>query len=110
MDKLQLDKQNMGLRIRKAREARGYTREAFSELIGISSNALANIERGQSGTQLENFVKICKLLGLSADYALFGETVTRPTVQRVIELLGHQDERRLQAIEKSIRAMLDVMQ
>lgn len=110
MDKLQLDKQNMGLRIRKAREDRGYTREELSELIGISSNALANIERGQSGTQLEYFVRICKLLGLSADFALFGETVERPTVQRIMELLGYQDERHLEAIERSIRAMLDVMQ
>ena len=99
----------MGLRIRHAREAQGLTREQLAEKIGLSVNAMANIELGHSGTQLENFVKLCKLLGLSADYVLFGETTERPSVQRVAELLGYQDEKRLEALEVAIRAMLGVI-
>lgn len=109
MNETGLDKKNMGLRIRRAREEKGLTREELAEKIGLSVNAMANIELGHSGTQLDNFAKLCKLLGLSADYALFGETTGRPPVQRVMELLGHQDDERLRAIEKAVVAMLEVM-
>lgn len=66
MSETGLDKKNMGLRIRRAREEKGLTSKALAERIGLSVNAVANIELGHSGTQLDHFAKLCKLLGLSA--------------------------------------------
>ena len=64
----------MFARIRSAREQAGYTREQFAELLDISVSYLAEVERGRTNVSVKTLIKICRLLGLSADYVLFGET------------------------------------
>lgn len=63
----------MYTRIRKAREDAGYTRERFAELLDVSVSYMAEVERGRTGVSVKMLVKICDVLGLSADYVLFGE-------------------------------------
>lgn len=63
----------MYMRIRKAREAAGYTREQFAELLDVSVSYMAEVERGRTGVSVKMLIKICDVLGLSADYVLFGE-------------------------------------
>ncbi len=60
-------------RIRKAREDLGYTREKFAELLDVSVSYMAEVERGRTGISVKMLMKICNVLGLSADYVLFGE-------------------------------------
>ena len=62
----------MHLRIRKAREDAGYTRERFAEKLDVSVSYLAELERGRTGVSVKTLIAICNLLGLSADYVLFG--------------------------------------
>lgn len=62
----------MHTRIRKAREEMGYTREKFAELLDVSVSYLAELERGRTGISVKMLVKVCNVLGLSADYILFG--------------------------------------
>ena len=63
----------MHIRIRRAREERGYTREQFAEKLDVSVSYLAELERGRTGISVKMLVKVCNVLGLSADYILFGE-------------------------------------
>ena len=63
----------MYMRIRKAREDLGYTREKFAELLDVSVSYMAEVERGRTGISVKMLTKICNVLGLSADYILFGE-------------------------------------
>ena len=63
----------MHTRIRNAREDMGYTREKFAELLEVSVSYMAEVERGRTGISVKMLIKICKVLGLSADYILFGE-------------------------------------
>ena len=63
----------MYMRIRKAREDAGYTREKFAELLDVSVSYMAEVERGRTGISVKMLIKICDVLGLSADYVLFGE-------------------------------------
>lgn len=63
----------MYARIRKAREDAGYTREKFAELLDVSVSYLAEVERGRTNVSVKTLIKICNVLGLSADYVLFGE-------------------------------------
>lgn len=107
MGKIELDKKNVGLRIRRAREARGWTREQLAEKMELSVNAVANLELGQSGTQLEHLVGYCSLLGLNVDFVLFGES--EETVQTIAALLRDRDTRTQKMAEHVIRAMLDAM-
>ena len=62
----------MYLRIRKAREEQGYTSERFAEKLDVSVSYLAELERGRTGISVKMLIKVCNLLGLSADYVLFG--------------------------------------
>ena len=64
----------MYMRIRRAREKQGYTREKFAEKLDVSVSYLAELERGRTGISVKMLIKICNLLGLSADYVLFGES------------------------------------
>ena len=63
----------MHTRIRKAREDAGYTREKFAELLDVSVSYMAEVERGRTGVSLKTLKAICNLLGLSADYLIFGK-------------------------------------
>lgn len=62
------------MRIRKAREDMGYTREKFAELLDVSVSYMAEVERGRTGISVKMLIKICDVLGLSADYVLFGNS------------------------------------
>ena len=64
----------MHTRIRKAREDMGYTREVFAEKLDVSVSYLAELERGRTGISVKMLVKVCNVLGLSADYILFGNS------------------------------------
>lgn len=66
----------MHVRIRKARENLGYTREQFAEKLNVSVSYLAELERGRTGISVKMLKKVCTVLGLSADYVLFGEERT----------------------------------
>lgn len=63
----------MYMRIRKAREEMNYTREKFAEKLEVSVSYLAELERGRTGISVKMLIKVCEVLGLSADYVLFGE-------------------------------------
>ena len=102
-----LDKKNMGLRIRRAREQKHWTREQLAEKLELSVNAVADLERGKSGTRLETLVKLCALLGLSADYILYGEP--SPSAQAIAGLLTGRDERRRRRVASPVRAMLTAL-
>ena len=77
----------MYTRIRKAREDQGYTREKLAEKLDVSVSYLAELERGRTGISVKMLIKVCNLLGLSADYVLFGTE-------------REQDEQRLDAIHR----------
>ncbi|MBR3975682.1 MAG: helix-turn-helix transcriptional regulator [Clostridia bacterium] len=54
----------------------GYTREKFAEKLDVSVSYLAELERGRTGISVKMLIKVCNVLGLSADYILFGEERT----------------------------------
>lgn len=81
----------MYTRIRKAREDAGYTREKFAELLDVSVSYMAEVERGRTGVSVKTLIAICNLLGLSADYVLFGGPCTER--DQLIEKLDRLDSK-----------------
>ena len=78
----------MYMRIRQARENLGYTREKFAEKLDVSVSYLAELERGRTGISVKMLVKVCNILGLSADYVLFGterddDTLRADNIRRI---------------------------
>lgn len=69
----------IGANIKREREKAGFTQEQFSELVGLGAKSLSAIERGTVGISLASFQKVCKVLAVSSDALIFGETSTRDT-------------------------------
>lgn len=94
----------MHTRIRRAREEMGYTREKFAELLDVSVSYMAEVERGRTGISVKMLIKICNVLGLSADYILFGEERTADT--QLLEKLHRIDSRYIPLIDSMLTELL----
>ncbi len=64
----------VGSRIRKQREYWGHTREQFAELIDVTPKFVSDIELGVKGMSIPTLCRISKVLGLSLDYIMFGDS------------------------------------
>lgn len=96
----------MHARIRKAREEQGYTREKFAEKLDVSVSYLAELERGRTGISVKMLTKICNLLGLSADYVLFGENRTSDDLR--LDSIHRIDSKYLTLLDKVISELLSL--
>ena len=69
-------KQNMeiGARIKQAREAAGFTKERLAELIDVSPQYISGVERGVVGLSVPILTHLSKILLISCDYILLGES------------------------------------
>ena len=91
-------------RIRKAREDAGYTREQFAELLDVSNSYLAEVERGRTGVSLKTLKAICNLLGLSADYLIFG--AERSQDSAILDKIHRLDSKYLPLLDSIINQLL----
>lgn len=92
----------MGLRILKARLDKAYTQEYLAELVDVSSQSISYAENGKKMMKLENFIKLCKALDISADYLLFG------TENKAALSISEEDFERLTPEQReSIKQILD---
>ena len=94
----------MHTRIRKAREEMGYTREKFAEKLDVSVSYLAELERGRTGISVKMLIKVCNVLGLSADYVLFGTERTEDELR--LDAIRRIDEKYLPLMDKVIEELL----
>lgn len=94
----------MYMRIRKAREDLGYTREKFAEKLDVSVSYLAELERGRTGISVKMLTKVCNVLGLSADYVLFGADRQDDALR--LDAIHRIDEKYLPLLDKVIAELL----
>ena len=95
----------IGKRLRREREDRGYTREKFAELAGISPQFLAEIENGKKGMSSTTLYKICTSFDISADYLLLGHLVASILPDAVNHHLKKLPEPYLTLSEEIFRAI-----
>lgn len=65
-----MDAKQIGARLRKAREACGYTPSVFADMLGVKYNYLHQVERGERKLSLEKHRRACRLLGVTSDWLL----------------------------------------
>lgn len=94
----------MHTRIRRAREQQGYTREQFAEKLDVSVSYLAELERGRTGISVKMLIKVCDLLGLSADYVLFGEE--RNADALLLDKIHRIDDKYIPLLNKVVMELL----
>ena len=96
----------MHTRIRQARESMGYTREKFAEKLDVSVSYLAELERGRTGISVKMLIKVCNVLGLSADYVLFG--TARDSDALRADNIRRIDDKYLPLLDKVIGELLSL--
>ncbi|MBO4937494.1 MAG: helix-turn-helix domain-containing protein [Oscillospiraceae bacterium] len=84
----------------------GYTREKFAEKLDVSVSYLAELERGRTGISVKMLVKVCNVLGLSADYVLFG--TERPEDSMRLDSIHRIDPKYLSLLDKMIAELLAI--
>ena len=94
----------MHTRIRRAREQQGYTREQFAEKLDVRVSYLAELERGRTGISVKMLIKVCDLLGLSADYVLFGEE--RNADALLLDKIHRIDDKYIHLLNKVVMELL----
>ena len=64
--------EQIGKRIRQARQAKRFTQSELSEQIHMNPKNLSQLERGKIALSITSLINLCKALTVSADYILFG--------------------------------------
>lgn len=109
MRKKQEINSNIGLRIKEARERAGFTQDKLAELTDVGVPYLAKLETGNVGISLQNFIVFCSVLGVSADYIIWGEREENSTIT-VAERIRHIPERQYKLLEQIINSYLEAIQ
>ncbi len=95
----QLDLAVIGKRIRENRELLKLTREAFAEKADLSVSFIQQIENGDKTMKITSLCKVCKALGVSADYLLFGrEAVVADNLSRAFLHIAPEDRAHLEQL------------
>lgn len=106
--KQELDKK-IGPRIKRIREESGYTQEKLAELIDVSVQYLAKLEAGRVGISLPNFMSLCRALGVSADYLLWGERHEND-ISAIVESTRFIPRKQYELLEDIIKDYIEAIQ
>jgi transcriptional regulator with XRE-family HTH domain len=88
----------IGLRIKKAREAAGYTQEKLAEKVGMGTNNISAIERGAVGISISAIQDICNILSISSDSLIMEESgsASGDDLNLLMERLKHLSPQKLE--------------
>ncbi len=97
----------IGQAIKKAREAKGMTREQLSGIIGYAPRHIQAIENEGQYPSIELFIQLITMFDISADQYLFPEKqIDKSTIRRQIDaLLDSLDDRELSIIEAAVKSL-----
>ncbi len=112
----ELNKKEMGSRIRSRREALGMSREELAKKLSVTGKTIANIEYGEKGVTLKNLYKLKQVLGVSIDYLMEGdssfmdsEDKRKMISENILSSLSVCSEKELDRIEKVTRLYVETI-
>ena len=97
----------IGQAIKKAREARGMTREQLSEIIGYAPRHIQAIENEGNYPSIELFIQLIQMFDVSVDEYIFPDKeVKRSSVRRRLDAqLDKLDDKELSVIEATVNGL-----
>lgn len=97
----------IGQAIKKAREARGMTREQLSEIIGYAPRHIQAIENEGKYPSIELFIQLIQMFDVSVDEYIFpNKEVKKSSVRRRLDAqLDILDDRELSVIEATVNGL-----
>ena len=100
----------IGQAIKKAREARGMTREQLSEIIGYAPRHIQAIENEGKYPSIELFIQLIQMFDVSVDEYIFPDKeVKKSSVRRRLDAqLDNLDDKELSVIEATVNGLCKV--
>ncbi len=97
----------IGQAIKKAREARGMTREQLSGIIGYAPRHIQSIENEGKYPSIELFIQLITMFDVSVDEYIFpNKKVKKSSVRRRIDAqLDNLDDKELSVIEATVNGL-----
>ncbi len=97
----------IGQAIKKAREARGMTREQLSEIIGYAPRHIQAIENEGKYPSIELFIQLIQMFDVSVDEYIFpNKEVKKSSVRRRLDAqLDNLDDKELSVIEATVNGL-----
>lgn len=97
----------IGQAIKKAREARGMTREQLSEIIGYAPRHIQAIENEGKYPTIELFIQLIQMFDVSVDEYIFpNKEVKKSSVRRRLDAqLDKLDDKELSVIEATVNGL-----
>lgn len=103
-----MDKQDLAERLKKLREANGYSLRDLAERIGSSANTIMRWERNESAPSQEFVVKLAELYGRDPVWVTFG--VKKPSANQNEDKTIEKISSRLELLTQTqLRAVDDVV-
>ena len=101
------DFMSIGQAIKKAREARGMTREQLSEIIGYAPRHIQAIENEGKYPSIELFIQLIQMFDVSVDEYIFPDKeVKKSSVRRRLDAqLDKLDDKELSVIEATVNGL-----
>ena len=100
----------IGQAIKKAREARGMTREQLSGIIGYAPRHIQSIENEGKYPSIELFIQLIQMFDVSVDEYIFpNKEVKKSSVRRRLDAqLDNLDDKELSVIEATVNGLCKV--
>ena len=97
---IDINKKEIGKRLKICRLAKNITQEVLSEKIGIQTQSYSNIESGTRLFSVEVLIKLMHELEVSADYILTGQTNNNSSIDVMLNNMSQENLIRAQLIIK----------
>ena len=96
------NQKNIGMKLRKAREAAGLTQQPLGDKIGYSSMGISYLEQGIRTIKIEHLEKIAPILNVSVSYFLDPSTTYSYPNTFYGRIKGEMDDERKKEVNQKI--------
>lgn len=105
---MQKQPEMLGHIVKAAREKAGLTVENLANKVGISERYLYRIESGEQKPKIDVLYRLIRELSISPDLIFYPEKPAKDSeVENLLRMLSDCDERSLQVVKATIKALID---
>ena len=95
-------------RLREARESKGLTSKQMATFLGVAPSSYCQYETGKREPDVLKITAISKILGISADYLIFGEETASIVKNEINELIEYYNKLNFAGKLKAIEYISDL--
>ena len=99
----------IGTRIKTQRELLGLTRDELAEQLDITPRFCYDIELGNKGMSISTLCKLSKVLNISTDFLIFGNTSSDTSLSESISLLKKCPPEKINYLNKIISEFIQAI-